>query len=144
MASQEHYRKLERMYASAPLNDYYRPSMTVGEGESEIVIDVGPHLFHAAHAVHGSVYFKMLDDAAFFAVNSLVEDVFVLTVTFNVTLTRPVKDGQMRSRGRVVHRSRRLFVAESEVLDARGRTVARGSGTFMKSTRALTPDIGYR
>jgi acyl-coenzyme A thioesterase PaaI-like protein len=37
-----------------------------------------PH-HHSIHAVHGSVYFKALDDAAFFAVNSLVEDVFVLT-----------------------------------------------------------------
>jgi uncharacterized protein (TIGR00369 family) len=144
VADQDHYRKLERMYASAPLNDYYRPKLTVGEGESEIVISVGPHLFHAAHAVHGSVYFKMLDDAAFFAANSLVEDVFVLTVSFTVYLTRPVTEGEMRSRGRVVHRSRRLFVAESEVFDSRGRTVARGSGTFMRSSHALTPDIGYR
>jgi acyl-coenzyme A thioesterase PaaI-like protein len=41
----------------------------------------------------GSVYFKMLDDAAFFAVNSIVEDVFVYTVSLNVQLLRPVASG---------------------------------------------------
>jgi hypothetical protein len=35
---------------------------------------VRPDFFHAAHAVHGSVYFKALDDAAFFAVASLVQE----------------------------------------------------------------------
>ena len=40
---------------------------------------------HAAGAVHGSYYFKVLDDACYFAANSLVSDVFVLTVSFVIT-----------------------------------------------------------
>lgn len=139
----EHYRKLERMYASAPVNEYYRPVLHVSEGAAEVLIPVRPDFFHAAHAVHGSVYFKALDDAAFFAVNSLVPDVFVLTVTFNVYLTRPVTEGTLRARGRVVHRSRQLFIAEAELLDDRGLQAGRGSGTFMKSTIALTAEVGY-
>jgi uncharacterized protein (TIGR00369 family) len=143
LSNEEHYRKLERMYASAPVNEYYAPTMRISEGRAEVTIPVRPHLFHAAGAVHGVVYFKALDDAAFFAVNSLVEDVFVLTVSFNVYLTRTISEGEMKATGRAVHRSRRLFIAESEVVDSDGREIARGSGTFMRSSIPLSPEIGY-
>ena len=32
MSKEEHYRKLERMYLSAPVNAYYAPSIRVSEG----------------------------------------------------------------------------------------------------------------
>ena len=131
------------MYASAPVNEYYAPTLRVSEGQAEVTIQVRPDFFHAAKAVHGSVYFKLLDDAAFFAVNSLVEDVFVLTVSFNLYLTNPVSAGELKARGRVVHRARRLFIAESELMNAAGEAIARGSGMFMRSAIALSPEVGY-
>ncbi len=143
MTTEQHFRKLERMYLRAPINEYYRPTLLVSEGRSELVIPVRPSFFHAAGAVHGSVYFKALDDSAFFAVNSLVEDVFVLTASFNVYLTRPISEGQIRATGLVVSRSRRLFIADSVLCDSEGREIGRGSGTFMPSAIALTPEVGY-
>jgi uncharacterized protein (TIGR00369 family) len=100
--------------------------------------------FHAAQAVHGSVYFKLLDDAAYFAVGSLVEDVFVLTVSFNIYLLRPVSAGLLRATGRVVHQSRRLFVAEAELVNSDYQEIARGNGTFMRGATPLSAEIGYR
>ncbi len=84
MPSEEHFRKLERMYARAPINEYFVPELHVREGSTELLLPVKRDFFHAAQGVHGAVYFKALDDAAFFAVNSLVEDVFVLTVSFTI------------------------------------------------------------
>jgi len=139
----EHFRKLERMYYSAPINAFFQPVLKIGEGEAELEIPVRPEFFHAASAVHGSVYFKALDDVAFFAVNSLVTDVFVLTVTFNIYLTRPISEGMLRARGRIVHRSRQLFLADAEAFDSQSRQIARGSGSFMRSAIALSPEIGY-
>ncbi len=144
MTDEEHYRKLESMYLHAPINEYYAPTMHISEGCAEVTIPVRPDLFHAAGAVHGAVYFKLLDDAAFFAANSLVDDVFVLTVSFNVYLTRPVSEGEMKATGRVVHRSRRLLIADAVVVDSTGKEVARGSGTFMRSGIALASVPGYR
>ena len=95
----EHYRKLERMYQTAPVNEFYKPVMHISEGMAEIEIEIDKRFFHAAHAVHGSVYFKMLDDAAFFAANSIVEEVFVLTVSYNIHLVRPVDSGILKSVG---------------------------------------------
>jgi len=143
MIDNEHYGRLERMYMSAACNEYYDPKLTVSKGAAEIVIPVQEKFFHAAGATHGAVYFKALDDAAFFACNSVVHDFLVLTVTFNVYLIRPVSSGQMKSVGRVVHASRNLMIAESELLDSKGREIARGNGTFVKSKIRLSPDVGY-
>ena len=143
MDREEHYRKLERMYGKAPINRFFDPVLKVADGRAEITLEAGEKMYHAAHAVHGSVYFKMLDDAAFFAANSVVRDAFVLTVEFNIRLLRPVAEGPLRSVGRLVHHSRRLYVAESELFDARERLLARGSGSFMLSRRSRSAEMGY-
>ncbi len=143
-AAAEHYTKLERLYLSSPTNEYYRPKIHIEEGTAHIEIDVRSELFHAAHAVHGSHYFKCLDDAAFFAVSSMVRDVFVLTANFTIDLMRPIDEGRMIAEGRVVSRSRRLFWAEATLRDAQGRQLARGSGTFLPSRIELCPAVGYR
>ena len=70
----EHYRKLENMYHNHPLNEFYEAKMTISDRSAVITIPIDPKLFHAAGATHGSVYFKALDDAAYFAVNSIVDD----------------------------------------------------------------------
>jgi uncharacterized protein (TIGR00369 family) len=138
-----HYRRLERMYLSAQFNEIYRPTLTIREGEAEVAFDAGPHLHHAGNAVHGANYFKALDDAAFFAVNSLVEDVFVLTVTFNIQLLRPISEGRMIATGKVVNAGRTVWVADSTLVDDQGRLLARGSGTFMRSKVALSEIASY-
>ncbi len=141
--SEEHYRRLESMYLAAPCNEIYRPRITITEGSAEIGFDVGPHLHHAGRAVHGSAYFKAMDDAAFFAVNSLVEDVFVLTVTFNIYLLRPISEGEMVATGTIVNAGRTVWIAEAILLDDCGRQLGRGSGTFMRSRHALSETLGY-
>lgn len=143
MPDLEHYRKLERMYAAAPINKYFYPRITIHEGEAEIMLPVNEKLFHAAGSVHGAVYFKALDDAAYFAASSLVDDVFLVTVTFNLILTKPIKTGELRAFGKVIHRSRRLYVAEAELIDSEKSLAAKGSGTFMRSKIELGPEIGY-
>jgi uncharacterized protein (TIGR00369 family) len=139
----EHYRKLERLYAFAPITQWFGTRLTVADGQAEVRAATRPEFHHAAHAVHGSVYFRMLDDAAFFAVNSHVRDVFVLTVSFTVHLTRPVTTGELHSIGRLRHESGRLFLAEAELLDEAGRLLGHGSGIFTRSTIALDASVGY-
>jgi uncharacterized protein (TIGR00369 family) len=143
MSKDPHFAALQRMYLAAPINDFFHPSIEVSEAEATISIEVSSKLFHAANAVHGSVYFKMLDDAAFFAANSLERDVFVLTTSFTTYLTRPVSSGRLRSVGRVVNRNRSQFIAESVVYDSSGAEVGRGSGIFVRSKIPLSEAQGY-
>ncbi|MFH1034261.1 MAG: PaaI family thioesterase [Pseudomonadota bacterium] len=139
----EHYRKLERMYQSAPINQFFAPALTVSQGQARVVIEVEPKFFHAAGAAHGALYFKALDDAAYFATNSLVSDVFVLTINFTTYLERPVSSGAITCLGQVVMAARNLFIAESRITDHKGREIARGSGHFVKGNIALSSEIGY-
>ena len=128
---------------SAPIVRLVGARVTIGEGHAEIELPVREDLFHAAGALHGAMYFLALDNAAFFAVNSLVEDAFVLTTSFNIYMLRPVSSGTVRAAGRVVSESRSQFVAESVLYDGEGRQIARGSGVFVKSKIALGPENGY-
>ena len=137
MIDPSHYRKLERLYLSASCNEYYSPTIHISEGTAEVTIPVQEKFFHAANAVHGSVYFKALDDAAYFAVNSLVPDVFVLTVSFHIHLLRPISKGTMRAVGKAYFSSRELYAGESVLYDERGREIARGNGLFARSKMKL-------
>ena len=138
-----HYRGLERMYLRAPNNRYYEPEIHIAEGMAEIRIAVRPEFFHAAGAVHGSVYFKAMDDAAFFAANSVVKDVFVLTTGFDIHLLRPVTDGTLVAVGSLVSATKRLLVAGAELRDDSGRLIGSGTGTFMPSRIRLVGVAGY-
>ena len=142
----DHFRKLERMYLSAPINAqvYEGITIAISNERAELTLPVIAKYHHAANAMHGSVYFKMLDDAAFFAVNSIVEDVFVYTVSLNVQLLRPVASGMVRSVGELKFKSTNLFIADSELFDERNKLVGRATGNFMQSRIALTEEIGYR
>lgn len=140
-----HYRALEGLYESAPINRQYLSRLTIiEEGRSIIEFEVTPEHFHAAGAAHGTIYFKMLDDAAFYAANSLVTDMFLLTTAFNLWLTKPLKVGPVRAEGRWISGHRRVLVAEARLIDASGDEAARGTGTFMRSRIALSGLPGYR
>jgi len=139
-----HWRALERLYASAPVNGLFASRLEItGEGLSRITFHVEPSCFHAAGAAHGTIYFKMLDDAAFYAANTLVSDRFLLTTAFNLHFTRPVHCETIVAEGKWVSGRRRVLVAEARLLDEEGEEVGRGTGTFMRSHIALSGLAGY-
>ena len=138
----EHHRRLERMYLAAPINELYRPTIHIADGQATIEFDAHERFFHSAGALHGSVYFKALDDSAFFAAASMVPDVFVLTTSFTIELIRPVTGGRLRAEGRLIAQEERTLEAES-VLYNGDQEVARGSGTFVPSRTELPSALGY-
>lgn len=140
-----HLRALESLYASAPINGLFRSRLILPEaGRSEISFTVASEGFHAAGAAHGTLYFKMLDDAAFYAANGLVSDRFLLTTAFNLHFTKSMREGEARAEGRWISGRRRVFVAEARIVDSEGEECARGTGTFMRSHIALSGLEGYR
>ncbi len=142
--AQRHYRALERLYASAPINHKFASLLHIpGEGLSRLTFTVTPEDYHAAGAAHGTIYFKMLDDAAFYAANTLATDRFLLTTSFNLHFTKPVREGTVTAEGRWVTGKRRVFVAEARLIDAEGEEIGRGTGTFMRSRIALSSLPGY-
>lgn len=139
-----HFRALERLYAAAPVNALFESQLEItGPGLSRLVFEITERSFHAAGAAHGTIYFKMLDDAAFYAANTLVSDRFLLTTSFNLHFTKPVRQGKVVAEGKWVSGKRRVFVAESRLIDEEGDEIGRGTGTFMRSHIALSGLPGY-
>lgn len=139
-----HFRALETLYRSAPVNALFSSTLAIPrEGEAVITFDIEERVHHAAGAAHGTVYFKMLDDAAFYAANTLVTDRFLLTTSFNLHFTRPITRGLVRAEGRWISGRRRVYVAESRLVAEDGEEIGRGTGTFMRSRIALSSLAGY-
>lgn len=143
MTDEEHFRRLEQMYAPAPCNAYYASRLTVSRGRAEVTFPVREGFLHAARTVHGSVYFKALDDAAYFACSSLVKEVFLMTASFTIHMTRAVSEGELRAVGQAVHVGGSFLIGEAQLYDGRGREVARGSGTFVRTRLKLAAMPGY-
>ena len=142
--AQLHWRALERLYRAAPINAMFPSRLEITEAGAALIrftIDEG--CYHAAGAAHGTIYFKMLDDAAFYAANTLVSDRFLLTTSFNLHFSKPVRVGEVVAEGRWVSGRRRVLVAESRLLDADGEEIGRGTGTFMRSRISLSGLPGY-
>ena len=139
-----HYRALEGLYAAAPINALFASRLTIlGEGSARIAFPISPETFHAGGAAHGTLYFKMLDDAAFYAASTLVTDRFLLTTSFNLLFSRPLRGGEVVAEGRWISGRRRVLVAEARLVDAEGEEVGRGTGTFMRSHIPLSGLAGY-
>ena len=140
-----HFSALEQLYRSAPVNTLFESDIEIAEpGVARIRFEVTPASFHAAGAAHGTLYFKMMDDAAFYACNSLVSDRFLLTTAFNLVFTQPLRSGPVVAEGRWVSGRRRVFVGETRLLLPDGEEAARGTGTFMRSHIPLSSLDGYR
>jgi uncharacterized protein (TIGR00369 family) len=139
-----HWRALEGLYASAPINRLFDSTLTItGEGQARIAFNVTERVYHAAGAAHGTIYFKMIDDAAFYAANTLVTDRFLLTTSMNLHFVRPIKAGPVIAEGRWVSGRRRVLVAEARLVDEEGEEIGRGTGTFMRSRIPLSGLPGY-
>jgi uncharacterized protein (TIGR00369 family) len=143
--AEAHFRRLEALYRSAPVNRQFESSIEItGSGQARIRFKVDEASSHAAGAAHGTLYFKMLDDAAFYAANTLVSDRFLLTTAFNLHFTKAMSGGEARAEGRWISGRRRVFVAEARIIDSSGEECARGTGTFLRSHIALSGLAGYR
>ena len=143
MEKKDHYIKLENMMHSAPFMKLTGAKVDVERGKATITLPVRKDFHHAAGAMHGALYFLALDNAAFFAANSLVKDVFVLTTSFTTYITRPVSEGIVTAYGKVVNQNRSQIIGESVLYNEKDKEIARASGIFVKSKIPLSEEIGY-
>jgi acyl-coenzyme A thioesterase PaaI-like protein len=133
---QIHFENLERSYLAAPYNEFHEPGIRVAAGEADIVIPIQSKLSHPA-GIPGTVVLKAMNDSAAFAVNSLIEHHYVLTVSFSVSLTGTIPTGELIARGRFVGMSGDKYLAESMLTDIDGNEIGRGDGAFIVSNIEL-------
>ena len=115
--SNKHFNKLVNMYENAPINKIFNPNIKISLGKSEISILAKSDFFHSANSLHGSIFFKMLDDAAYFAAHSYIDDCFLVTASFSIDFIKPVTSGIIKSIGQVDSRYENKIKAQSFLYD---------------------------
>ena len=139
----EHFLKLIRLYESAPSHQWCNAKIKVEYQTSELQLNVDSHHFHGANAVHGSILFKLLDDASYFAAQSVERDHFLVTTSFEVKFCRPVSTGKVHAKGELVLATSNHLFAEAKVFNERNKLLAFGSGQFNRSKMNLNELHGY-
>ena len=144
--NKKHFEKLKNMYLNANVDTkiFDTTECEIELEKATISLEISEKYFHALGAIHGAVYFKLLDDAAFFAVHSIIDDVFALTTSFNTNIISPVSSGKITAIGKIRFKSQNLFVAESTLYNEAGKELAFGTGNFSKSRIKLSEKIGYK
>jgi uncharacterized protein (TIGR00369 family) len=101
-------------------------------GHVVLELPVGPQHRHGGGVVQGGVITQIADAAMGMSLATLQEDgMWNTTVELKINFLRPVIEGRLRAIGRVVEIKHSLLFGEADVLDERGRLVARASSTCM-------------
>ena len=100
-------------------------------GQVEVSFEAGPHHLNLQGLVHGGVIAALADTAMGLAVRTkLGPGRRHVTVNLTVEFLAPGRAGRIVARGRTVKIGRQLGFAEADVVDARGRSLARARSTL--------------
>lgn len=105
---------------------------SMGDGESRWRMEAGPQHANPMGTMHGGVLCDIGDAALSTAYMSTLEaDQLFTTVDLSVHFLRPVRTGRLEAIGRVIHRGRKIGMAESEITNEDDDLVAKLAGTCM-------------
>jgi uncharacterized protein (TIGR00369 family) len=116
---------------SSPFVDFLgiRP-VEAADGASEVVLALQDHHLNTWDVVHGGVVMTLLDIALASAARSLAAPgTGLVTIEMKTNFMQP-GTGELRARGRVLHKSSTMAYCEGEVYDAQDRLLAKALGTF--------------
>ena len=142
--SNRHFEGLIRMFHSAPIQDILvGAEMHLEDGKAEYTLHVKQDYFHAADALHGAIYFKLLDDSAYFAAATMEKKFFLLTKSYQINFKRPVLEDRLIAKAQVIETTEKEFIVTSVIYNSAGKAVADGQGTFVRSKKLLIDQCGY-
>ena len=101
-------------------------------GRVVLELEAGPQHRHGCGVVQGGVITQIADAAMGMSLATLQEDgLWNTTIELKINFLRPVVEGRLRAVGRVVEMKQTLLFSAADVLDDKGRLVARASSTCM-------------
>lgn len=99
-----------------------------------VCVNVGDHHKNSNGVVHGSVIHALLDSVMGMQCYRAAGRTPVATAEISVRFLRPVFDGRLEARARLLHGGRRLLFVEGEV-KREGEVVAVGQASFVPISR---------
>ena len=101
-------------------------------GRVVLELEAGPQHRHGGGVVQGGVITQIADAAMGMSLATLQEDgMWNTTIELKINFIRPVVSGRIQAVGRVVEMRQTLLFSEADVVDDKGRLVARASSTCM-------------
>jgi acyl-coenzyme A thioesterase PaaI-like protein len=138
-----HFAHLQRIYEAAPCNNFYPDvQIRLEPGRCILTTPVLTEHFHSGGALHGAVFFKFLDDAAYFACATREPEYFLLTVSYNIKFLRAASFGGMWAEGKWMAERENALVGSSVLYDNNDRVLARGEGIFVRSNLPWDKALG--
>ena len=128
-------RRAQELLSAAP--DGWMKTLGAWISEAEpgrvvLELEAGPEHRHGEGVVQGGVITQIADAAMGMSLATLQEDgMWNTTIELKINFIRPVISGRIRAVGRVVEMKRTLLFSEADVLDSKGRLVAKATSTCM-------------
>jgi uncharacterized protein (TIGR00369 family) len=106
--------------------------VSVGDGRSELAMDLLPQHFNPQGIVHGGIISALADTAIGLALRAKLRPGFThRTAQLNVHFLAKGEGNRLVGRGVAVHLGTKMGYGEAEVLDGQGRLLARATATFI-------------
>jgi uncharacterized protein (TIGR00369 family) len=129
----------ERYPLPAPIGDLLGLTLVGTEaGKAIVEFEASQRFANPMGTLHGGVLCDIADAAMGVAYRStLAEGETFTTLELKINFLRPVWNAKLRAEGKVVRGGNIVGLVECDILDERGRLVARASSTCMKLRGAL-------
>lgn len=104
----------------------------LGPGQAEIRLNVAKRLTQNAGVAHGGVAAALIDSAVGLALCTLLKShELITTVELKVNFIAPANLGSLKALGKIIHRGKRIAVGEAQVIDEKGKLIAKGLVTYL-------------
>lgn len=141
MVDRQHFRRLERIYESAPSEkSHHAQEVAVALGRAAFATEIDGDERTPQELAGHTHYHRLLCDAGALAAGSLVEDRVVTVQQFNMSVVEQGYSGTVQVSARVVLAQPPGYHVEIHLYTPEGDVLAHGFGIFAPSTQELPPD----
>lgn len=94
-------------------------------------VEIQPTHFNILGTLHGGLTATLVDVSIGMSLMVALGGQPITTTDLTISYLRPVAEGKVRARGKVIKAGKTLSVGSAEVRDAHGRLIATAMGTYM-------------
>ena len=133
---EEHYNKLENIFSKSSINKVLNAEIKINQGFSELIFTTNNSMHNEIKEIHNAYISMALESAAFFAANSLIEDVLVFAKSFEINYLKTTQGKKLKSSAKFVEKSMGNYFILVELTENKN-LIARGKGVFRRSKTLL-------
>ena len=123
-------------YLKHPMHHNLNMNVELGKNSATITMTIHDSVINLVGILHGAIYFKLIDDACFFAALSAQESSFVATSNMTIHYLKPASKGVLIAHAKMITKQGRKYLCECEIKDEEGTIYTYGSGSFIEPKKS--------